>query len=51
MNFVTDNSSQLGITNISYTPTYSNLNNPSILFSDFSSGIYNPSANNIIIYT
>ena len=51
MNFVTDNSSQLGINSISYTPTYSTLNNPSIVFSDFKSGIYNPSLNTIKIFT
>jgi hypothetical protein len=47
MNFPNDNSTQTGIVNVSYTPTYANVNNPNILFNDLKSGIYNPSLNTI----
>ena len=34
MNFPNDNSTQTGIVNVSYTPTYAKVNNPNILFND-----------------
>ena len=51
MNFINDNSTQTGINNVTYTPTYSNVTNPTILFNDLTSGIYNPSSNKLILYT
>ena len=51
MSFVNDDSTQLGINSVSYTPTYSSVTNPSILFNDLTSGIYNSTANTIILYT
>ena len=51
MNFPSDNSVQTGIVNVSYTPTYGNVNNPNILFHDLKSGIYNPSQNTIRFFT
>ena len=49
MSFINDDSVQLGITNVTYNPTYSSVTNPSILFNDLTSGIYNSTANTIII--
>ena len=51
MNFINDNSTQLNITTTSYLPSYSSITNPSILFYDGTSGIYNATANTIIMYT
>ena len=51
MNFPNDNSTQTGIVNVSYTPTYANINNPNILFNDLKSGIYNPLLNTIKLFT
>ena len=51
MNFNNDNSTQLNITTSSYLPSYSSTTNPSILFNDGTSGIYNATANSIIMYT
>ena len=51
MNFNNDNSTQLNITTSSYLPSYSSTTNPSILFNDGTSGIYNATANTIIFYT
>ena len=51
MNFNNDNSTQLNITTASYLPTYSSTTNPSILFNDGTSGIYNATSNTIIFYT
>ena len=51
MSFPTDTSTQLNYTTVSYLPTYSSITNPSILFNDGTSGIYNSTANSIIIYT
>jgi len=50
--FISDNSTQINNA-ISYLPTswYSNITNPSFLFNDGTSGIYNPSANNIQFFT
>ena len=51
MSFPSDTSTQLNYTTVSYLPTYSSITNPSILFNDGTSGIYNSTANSIIIYT
>ena len=51
MNFIPDNSTQTGINNVTYTPTYSSVSNPNVIFNDSTSGIYNPTANKIIFYT
>ena len=51
MSFPTDTSTQLNYTTVSYLPSYSSITNPSILFNDGTSGIYNSTANSIIIYT
>ena len=51
MSFPSDTSTQLNYTTVSYLPTYSSITNPSILFNDGTSGIYNSTANSIIMYT
>ena len=51
MSFPSDTSTQLNYTTTSYLPTYSPITNPSILFNDGTSGIYNSTANSIIMYT
>ena len=51
MLFINDNSTQTGVITTTFTPIYSNVTNPSIIFCDLTSGIYNPSSNKkIIIY-
>jgi hypothetical protein len=47
MNFPNDNSTQTGVVNVSYTPTYANVNNPNILFNDL---IYKEIKNKSIIF-
>ena len=49
--FNNDTSTQLNNTTFSYLPSYSSASNPSILFNDGTSGIYNATANSIIFYT
>jgi hypothetical protein len=49
--FNNDTSTQLNYTTSSYLPSYSSASNPSILFNDGTSGIYNATANSIILYT
>ena len=49
--FNNDTSTQLNNTTFSYLPSYSSASNPSILFNDGTSGIYNATANTIIFYT
>ena len=49
--FNNDTSIQLNYTTSSYLPSYSSASNPSILFNDGTSGIYNATANSIIFYT
>ena len=49
--FNNDTSVQLNYTTSSYLPSYSSASNPSILFNDGTSGIYNATANSIIFYT
>ena len=51
MIFINDISTQTGITSTTFTPIYSNVTNPGIIFTDLTSGIYNPSSNKIILYT
>jgi len=51
MSFQNDNSTQLNITSVSYLASYTSITNPSILFSDRTSGIYNSTSNTIILYT
>ena len=49
--FNNDTSTQLTNTSVLYLPSYSSASNPSILFNDGTSGIYNATANSIIFYT
>ena len=49
--FNNDTPIQLNYTTASYLPSYSSASNPSILFNDGTSGIYNATANSIIFYT
>ena len=42
MSFQNDNSTQLNITSVSYLASYTSITNPSILFSDRTSGIQHP---------
>ena len=51
MNFNNDNSTQLNITTTAYLPSYSSTTNPSILFNDGTSGLYNATLNTIMFYT
>ena len=51
MIFINDNSTQTGVITNTITPIYSNVTNPSIIFTDLTSGIYNPSSNKLILYT
>ena len=51
MSFTNDTSTQLNYTTFTNLPTYSSVTNPSILFNDGTSGIYNSTANTIIMYT
>ena len=51
MNFINDNSNQTGINSVLYTPIYSSVNKPNVIFNDSTTGIYNPSKDKIIIYT
>ena len=48
MNFPNDNSKQTGVVNVSYTPTYANVNNPNILSNDLKSGSYDLSLHTIL---
>jgi hypothetical protein len=47
-NFPTDASIQFDYISVSHLPTYSSLTNPTILFDDGTSGIFNNTANSII---
>ncbi len=49
--FHNDISTQLNYSTSLYLPSYSSASNPSILFNDGTSGIYNATANSIIFYT
>jgi len=51
MNFNNDNSTQLNIGTATYTPSYSSKTAPNIILNDGTSGIYNPSINNIRLFT
>ena len=51
MSYPTDTSIQIDYASLSITPSYSSITNPSILFNDGTSGIYNNAANSIILYT
>ena len=51
MNFNNDNSTQLNIGTATYAPSYSSKTAPNILFNDGTSGFYNPSINNIRLFT
>ena len=51
MSYPTDTSIQIDYASLSITPSYSTITNPSILFNDGTSGIYNNAANSIILYT
>ena len=50
MNFNNDNSTQLNVSTATYTPSYLSKTTPNISFNG-SSGIYNPTADNIRIFT
>ncbi len=51
MSYPTDTSIQIDYASLSITPSYSTITNPSNLFNDGTSGIYNNAANSIILYT
>ncbi len=51
MSFPNDISTQLNYTTVSIFPTYSSVTNPTILFIDGASGIYNNTTNSIIFFT
>ena len=51
MSYPTDSSTQFDYTTLSILPTFSSVTNPTILFNDGTSGIYNPSNNVIKMFT
>jgi hypothetical protein len=51
MSYPTDSSAQFDYASLTIIPSYSSITNPSILYNDGTSGIYNSAANNIIMYT
>ncbi len=51
MSYPTDSSTQLDDTTLSILPTFSSVTDPSILFNDGTSGIYNNTTNSIIVFT
>ena len=52
MSFINDSSTQLNYSTISFLSSNpSSITNPSFLFSDGTSGIYNATPNTIIMYT
>ena len=51
MSYPTDSSTQFDYTTLSILPTFSSVTNPSILFNDGTSGIYNNTTNSIIVFT
>jgi hypothetical protein len=51
MEYPTDSSTQLDYATLSMLPTFSSVTNPSILFNDGTSGIYNNTTNSIIVFT
>ncbi len=51
MSFPNDLSTQLNYASFTIIPTFSSVTNPSILFNDGTSGIYNNTTNSIIFYT
>ena len=50
MSYPTDISVQFDYTTVSIFPTYSSVTNPTILFNDGTSGIYNNTTNSIIFF-
>ncbi len=51
MSYPTDTSVQFDYTTVTILPTFSSVTSPSILFNDGTSGIYNNTANSIIVFT
>jgi len=51
MSYPTDSSTQFEYASLTILPTYSTVTNPSILFNDGTSGIYNNTTNSIIFFT
>ena len=51
MSYPTDSSTQFDYTTLSILPTFSSVTNPTILFNDGTSGIYNNTTNSIIFFT
>jgi hypothetical protein len=51
MSYPTVTSVQFDYVSLSILPAYSSVTNPTILFNDGTSGIYNNAANSIIFYT
>ncbi len=51
MEYPTDTSTFFYYTTLSTLPTYSSVTNPSILYNDGTSGIYNNTSNTIIFFT
>ncbi len=51
MSFPNDLSTQLNYTSITIISTFSSVTNPSILFNDGTSGIYNNTTNSIIFFS
>ena len=51
MSFPNDLSTQLNYASLTIIPTFSSVTNPSILFNDGTSGIYNNTTNSIIFFT